>query len=64
MHRVPHLLIAVSLVLFLGGERALADPTAPVTVEPAPEGQGDSFVPGVRLVEEIHPVRRRQVQVH
>ena len=32
---------------------AWADPTGPVTIELPPEGQGDAFVPGTRLVENL-----------
>ncbi len=32
---------------------AAADPRGPVSVAPAPEGQGESFVPGVRLVADL-----------
>ena len=32
---------------------ALAGPTDPVTVEPAPEDRGAIFSPGVRLVEDL-----------
>jgi hypothetical protein len=39
------------LVIFAG--TAAADPTDPVTVTPPPVGQGDAFVPGVRLVEDL-----------
>jgi hypothetical protein len=39
--------------LFLSPTFSAADPTDPVSVVPAPEGQGDSFVPGVRLVEDL-----------
>ncbi len=34
---------------------ASADPFAPVSISPAPEGQGTRFSPGVRLISEIAP---------
>jgi hypothetical protein len=44
---------AALALLSLLTNAALADPTNPVIVEPAPEDQGAAFVPGIRLVEDL-----------
>ena len=44
------ILFAVTLFPLVAGQ-ALAAPTDAVSVELPPEGQGDAFVPGVRVVE-------------
>ncbi|MDJ0851037.1 MAG: alpha/beta hydrolase domain-containing protein [Myxococcota bacterium] len=46
--------IGVCLATWLAFSAA-ADPRDPVSVELPPEGQGDPFVPGVRLVEDLEP---------
>jgi hypothetical protein len=46
--------IAICLLPWLAVSAA-ADPTDPVIVELPPVGQGDAFVPGVRLVEDLSP---------
>ncbi len=50
--RIAPLWISVTLASWLA-VTAAADPRDPVTVELPPEGQGDPFVPGVRLVEDL-----------
>ncbi len=47
------LVLAASMVGPLFASSALAGPTDPVTVVPAPEGQGAIFSPGVRLVQNL-----------
>ena len=51
-HRLTWL-AAVAPLCWLFAHSALAGPTDPVTVSLPPEGQGDAFVPGVRLVENL-----------
>ena len=51
-----HTSLGIFLILPLLGVVASADPTDPVTVKLPPEGQGASFVPGVRLVGDLQPV--------
>jgi hypothetical protein len=46
-------LAAVVPLCLLFPQSALAGPTDPVTVSLPPVGQGDAFVPGVRLVEDL-----------
>ena len=45
--------IAVVLCTSMLASTSLAAPTDPVTVEDPPEGQGQPFIPGVRLVEDL-----------
>jgi len=45
--------IPLALAALLVAPVAWADPTDPVTVSLPPVGQGDAFVPGVRLVSEL-----------
>ncbi len=49
MRHLAPLLIA----LLLAGPALAGGPTAPVASHPAPEGVGEAFVPGVRLVSEL-----------
>jgi hypothetical protein len=49
---IPAALAALGLTILLQSA-AQADPMAPVTVVPAPDEQGESFSPGVRLVSEL-----------
>ena len=51
-HRLTWLAAVVPLC-WLFAHSALAGPTDSVTVSLPPEGQGDAFVPGVRLVENL-----------
>jgi hypothetical protein len=45
--------IAAATLVFSFASAALADPTNPVVVDPAPEDQGEIFSPGVRLVSDL-----------
>ena len=45
--------IAAVTFVFGFASAALADPTSPVVVDPAPEDQGDIFLPGVRPVSDL-----------
>ena len=45
--------IAACLAVSMLSAAAGADPLAPVTVTPPPEGQGDIFSPGVRLIADL-----------
>jgi hypothetical protein len=51
MHLVIRTLVVLCAALLAGP--MLADQTDPVTVSLPPDGQGDSFSPGVRLVDEL-----------
>ena len=58
MQPIRTLLVAAALSAFvvspiLFPANAAAGPTDPVSVDPAPEGQGAIFSPGVRLVENL-----------
>jgi hypothetical protein len=48
-----HLALITAILLPLLGGNAVADPTNPVSVTLPPEGQGDPFVPGARLVTDL-----------
>ncbi len=50
---VSRLMLTALVALPLVAGTAVAAPTDPVTVTLPPVGQGDAFVPGVRLVEEL-----------
>ena len=43
----------VILITLLSTSFAVADPTSPVTVEVPPADQGEAFVPGTRLLEDL-----------
>lgn len=51
--RFVRLLTTSLLVLPLMTSVAIGGPTGPITLELPPTGQGDAFVPGTRLVEDL-----------
>ena len=55
----PNLILMTALALLIVPHAATAAPTDPVSVVPAPEGVGASFVPGARLVADLPQDLRR-----
>jgi len=51
--RTPFSFLTAALMLIVTCSGAAAAPTDTVTVVPAPEGQGDIFSPGIRLVTDL-----------